>query len=142
MRFALATAVLCAAGAGAVLAACGGGHRANAAGRASGAGPATIVRVAASVPSSRLDCHLRKRRFRTLPSFRPVGICLVAREGARLTDDTILVTPRPDPRVNKSEQFGPMILSTDGKLLWYEPRPDKVHDLKVLAVGGRPMLAF
>jgi hypothetical protein len=67
---------------------------------------------------------------------------MVAREGARLTGDQILVTPRPDPKVNKSEQFGPMILSTDGKLLWYEPRPDKVHDLKVVSAGGHPALAF
>lgn len=66
----------------------------------------------------------------------------MSRDGARLTDDKILVTPRPDPRVNRSEQFGPMMLSTDGKLLWFQPRPDKVHDLKVIDVGGRPTLAF
>ena len=62
----------------------------------------------------------------------------MSRDGARLTDDKILVTPRPDPKVNRSEQFGPMMLSTDGKLLWFQPRPDKVHDLKVIDVGGRP----
>src|SRR5258705_48609 len=69
-------------------------------------------------------------------------LCLVARAGARLTDDKILVTPRPDRKLDPSEQIGPMILSTDGKLLWYEPRPDKVHDLKVIDVGGRRTLAF
>jgi hypothetical protein len=140
-RLVLAAAVLCAAGTGVVAGGCGSRHKADA--KVAGESrAATIVRVAASVPSSRLDCRPRARRFRTLPRFGPVGICLVAREGARLTDDQILVTPRPDPKVNHGEQFGPMILSSDGKLLWYEPRPDKVHDLKAIDVGGRPMLAF
>src|SRR4051812_28383500 len=105
------------------LAACGGGHR-------------------AAEPSSRIDCRPRARRFHTLPSFKPTGFCVAARTGARLTDDKILVTPRPDAKLNPGEQYGPMIVSSDGKLLWYQPRPDKVHDLKVIQADGRPELAF
>src|SRR5256714_1465005 len=135
-RIALAAAVPCAVAA----IACGGGGRRAVAARV--ATPQTIATVAASTPSSRIDCRPRPRRFKTLPGLRPTGFCLVARAGAKLTSDLLLVTPRPDPRVNKSEQFGPMIVSTDGKLLWYERRPDKVHDLKVVQVDGRPALAF
>src|SRR4051812_31207049 len=113
------------------IAACGGHRKAD-------ADSATTAKAT----SGRLDCHPRRRRLRTLPSFRPTGICLVARGGARLTGDKILVTPRPDRKLNPNEQIGPMILSSDGKLLWYEPRPDKVHDLKVIDVGGRRTLAF
>ena len=135
-RIALAAAVPCAA---AVIACGGGGHKADAARTAT---PQTIATVAASTPSSRIDCRPRTRRFRTLPSLKPTGFCLVARRGAKLTNDLLLVTPRPDPRIDKNEQFGPMILRADGKLLWYEPRPDKVHDLKVIQVNGQPALAF
>jgi hypothetical protein len=124
-RIALAAAVPCAV---AVIACGGGGHKAGA--------------VAPGTPSSRLDCRPRIRRFRTLPALRPTGFCVVAREGARLTSDLLLVTPRPDAKRNPGEQFGPMIVSADGKLLWYERRPDKVHDLKVINIGGRPALAF
>jgi hypothetical protein len=35
-----------------------------------------------------------------------------------------------------------MIVSSTGKLLWYESRPDKVHDLKVATYQGKPVLAF
>jgi Arylsulfotransferase (ASST) len=135
-RIALAAAVPCAA---AVIACGGAGRKADAARTAT---PQTIATVAASTPSSRVDCRPRTRRFRTLPSFKPTGFCLVARGGAKLTNDLLLVTPRPDPQVDKNEQFGPMILSADGKLLWYEPRPDKVHDLKAIQVNGQPALAF
>src|SRR5213593_3520854 len=124
-RIALAAAVPCAV---AVIACGGGGHKADATRTAT---PQTIARVAASTPSSRIDCRPRLRRFKTLPDLKPTGFCLVARAGAKLTSDLLLITPRPDPRVNHGEQFGPMIVSTDGKLLWYERRPDKVHDLKV-----------
>jgi hypothetical protein len=113
------------------IAACGGHRKAD-------ADSATTAKAT----SGRLDCHPRRRRFHTLPSFKPTGICLVARGGTRLTADKILVTPRPDRKLNPNEQIGPMILSTDGKLLWYEPRPDKVHDLKVIDVGGRRTLAY
>src|SRR4051812_3621958 len=135
-RIAFAAAVPCAV---AVVACGGGGRKADAARTAT---PQTLATVAASTPSSRIDCRPRTRRFRTLPRFRPTGLCLVARSGAKLTNDLLLVTPRPDKQKNRGEQYGPMILTTDGKLLWYQPRPDKVHDLKVIRVSGQPALAF
>src|SRR5947208_10715527 len=100
-RIALAAALPCAV---AVIAGGGGGHKADAARTAT---PQTIATVAASTPSSRIDCRPRLRRFKTLPNLKPTGFCLVSRSGAKLTNDLLLVTPRPDPRVDKSEQFGP-----------------------------------
>ena len=35
-----------------------------------------------------------------------------------------------------------MLISGDGKLLWYMRRPYKVHDLKPVTYNGRPALAF
>jgi hypothetical protein len=116
-RLVLAAVVPCAI----AVAACGGGHRADA---------------------RRIDCRPAERRFHTLPGLRPTGFCVAARRGAKVTTDLLLVTPRPDPRTNPGEQFGPMIVSPDGKLLWFARRPDKVHDLKVVEIGGRPALAF
>src|SRR5438045_9139539 len=120
-RIALAAAVPCAV---AVIACGGGGRRADAAREAA---PHTIARVAASTPSSRIDCRPRLRRFRTLPQLKPTAFCLVARSGARLTADLLLVTPRPDPRVNSSEPFGPMMLRNGGKLRWAVSRPAQAH---------------
>lgn len=102
----------------------------------------TIAEAGASAPARLLDCRLTRRRFHTHPGFRPTGLCLARRSGSQLADEDILVTPRPDPRKNPGEQFGPMIISNTGKLLWYWPRPYKVHDLKVITYLGRPMLAF
>jgi len=117
-RIALAAIAPCAV----VLVACGGGgHQAQA---------------------RRVDCQPAVRRFHTLPGLRPTGFCVATRPEAKLTSDKLLVTPRPDPRVNKGEQFGPMIVSTGGKLLWFDRRPDKVHDLKVVRLDGRPAIAF
>jgi hypothetical protein len=89
-----------------------------------------------------LSCHLQHRRYKTLPRVRPTGFCMARRKGARLADEYILVTPRPDPKKNPGRQFAPMILSNSGKLLWYWPRPGKVHDLKVVNYRGQPALAF
>jgi hypothetical protein len=35
-----------------------------------------------------------------------------------------------------------MIVSNNGRLLWYDPRPYKVHDLKMIVYGGKPALAY
>ncbi|HEY1594514.1 MAG TPA: arylsulfotransferase family protein, partial [Thermoleophilaceae bacterium] len=101
------------------------------------------ARETVKVSSSRLlSCHLQHRRYRTLPGFRPTGFSMARRKGAALAGDDILVTPRPDPKKNPGQQFSPMILSDSGKLLWYSPRPGKVHDLKVVTYKGQPALAF
>src|SRR6478752_1418060 len=117
-RIVLAAAVPCAV----ALIACGGGSR----------------HAATAARTGPLHCKPEVRRFRTLPTFRPTGFCVAARPGA--TSDLLLVTPRPAASAGK--QYGPMIISSDGKLLWYQPRPDKVHDLKVVQVDGGPALAF
>lgn len=126
----------------AVLAACGGDGGDRAARRAALKPGQTIRVLAAGTPSRRFGCALERRRFRTLPALKPVGFCLARRRGVAVDDDLLLVTPRPDPRTNKGEQFGTMILSGDGKLLWYAAHPDKVHDLKVVETGGRRLLAY
>jgi Arylsulfotransferase (ASST) len=98
--------------------------------------------VVVTESSRLLSCHLRHRRFHTLPSLKPTGFCVARRSGTTPAADDILVTPRPDPKKNPGDQFGPMIVSSTGKLLWYESRPDKVHDLKAVTYKGRPTLAL
>jgi hypothetical protein len=101
---------------------------------------ATVTHVAARARG--LSCRLERRRFRTLPDARPAPFCVAIRRGATIPDQAILVTPRPDPRHNPHAQFGLMLVSSSGKLLWYERRPAKVHDLKAVTYRGRPMLAY
>jgi len=108
---------------------------------------AAVVQVhrsstASHVTSRRLDCTLRRRHFRTLPELRPTPFCVAVRRGAKVAGEDILVTPRPDPKRNPHEQFGLMLISSDGKLLWYQRRPYKVHDLKPVTYHGQPALAF
>src|SRR5262245_7572530 len=109
---------------------------------------AAVVQVHRSTTASRvadarrLDCKLERRRFRTLPDLRPTPFCVAVRRGAKVADEDILVTPRPDPKRNPHEQFGLMLISNDGKLLWYMRRPYKVHDLKPVTYHGQPALAF
>jgi hypothetical protein len=92
--------------------------------------------------SRTLTCRLQRRRYRTLPDMRPTPFCVAVRRGAAVPDDSILVTPRPDPRRHPNEQFGLMLVSSSGKLLWYQRRPAKVHDLKPVTYGGKPALAY
>jgi hypothetical protein len=89
-----------------------------------------------------LHCRLRIRRFHTLPRLRPASACVALRRGTTPPEEGILVSPRPDPERHPDADFGLMLFSGDGKLLWYDRRPDKVHDLKQVTVGGRPELAF
>jgi hypothetical protein len=86
-------------------------------------------------------CRIRYRRFRTLPGSRPVGLCMKRRRGARHAPGKILVSPRP-PDERGGRQFGLMILSNKGQLLWYSRRPNVVHDLKTVEYRGRRLLAF
>lgn len=86
-------------------------------------------------------CRIRYRRFRTLPGRRPVGLCMRRRRGARHAPGKILVSPRP-PDERGGRQFGLMILSNKGQLLWYSGRPNVVHDLKTVEYRGRRMLAY
>jgi hypothetical protein len=137
----LLLAVVCLAGLAALAGGVVAAHQRRV--RAAHARALAETRETIKVSSSRLlTCHLQHRRYRTLPGFRPTGFCMARRKGAALADDYILVTPRPDPKKNPGQQFAPMILSNSGKLLWYWPRPGKVHDLKVVTYRGQPALAF
>jgi hypothetical protein len=104
--------------------------------------PATVATFPRSAARKPLWCKLQHRRFHTLPGFRPEGICMARRAGMRLAPDKILVTPRPDSRLNRGEQYGLMMLSGSGQLLWYEPRPNKPHDFKTITYRGKPALAY
>jgi arylsulfotransferase ASST len=138
MRRFVVIAIVCALGAVALIFARAGSEPSGAAVQARSA--ATLTHGAAQ--SRRLTCRLRARRYRTLPDVRPAPFCVAARRGAKVHADAILVSPRPDPRRNPGEQFGLMLVSSRGKLLWYMPRPAKVHDLKPVTYAGRPMLAY
>src|SRR5687767_13500226 len=62
-----------------------------------------------------LTCAPHDRRFRTLPSLQPTAYCVGAREGVEPAGgEGILLTPRPDPRVDAGEQFGLMLFSGTG----------------------------
>jgi hypothetical protein len=141
MRRLVVIAAVCGLGALALVLARGGSEPPGAAVHARSA--ATLTHAAAQ--SRRLTCVLRRRRYRTLPNVRPTPFCVAARRGATVRSGAILVAPRPDPRRNPHEQFGLMLISSRGKLLWYMPRPAKVHDLKTVKYGGppaQPMLAY
>ena len=99
-----------------------------------------VTRVATTTRN--LHCRLRTRRLHTLPHLRPAPACVALRRGTAPPDEGILVTPRPNPGRHPDADFGLMLFSGDGKLLWYDRRPDKVHDLKQVTLGGRQRLAF
>jgi hypothetical protein len=101
---------------------------------------ATVQQVAAGARG--LHCRPRRRRFVTLPHLRPTAFCVAIRRGAAVSGDPILVTPRPNPQLNPHEQFGLMLVSPGGKLLWYARRLAKVHDLKTVTYRGQPMLSY
>jgi hypothetical protein len=54
----------------------------------------------------------------------------------------ILVTPTPAPLRLAGEQYGVMVVSNGGKLLWYSPRPARAHDAKTVRYAGRRLLVF
>lgn len=87
------------------------------------------------------DCRMRHRRFRTLPGLRPAALCMRRRRGAKHAPGHILVSPRP-PDERGGRQFGLMVLSDNGQLLWYSRRSNVVHDLKTVEYRGRRLLAF
>jgi Arylsulfotransferase (ASST) len=81
--------------------------------------------------------------MRTLPGLRPPAYCIARRRGAGASSEGMLVTPRPDAgALRRGAEFGLMLFSGDGKLLWYDRRPEKVHDLKQVTYQGRELLAF
>jgi hypothetical protein len=94
------------------------------------------------VAGGRLTCELRHPRYHTLPALRPTGYCFARRPGTSPAAEDILVTPRPDPNANHGAQFGLMLFSPGGRLLFYQRRPSKVHDFKVVTYRGQRDLAY
>jgi peptidoglycan/LPS O-acetylase OafA/YrhL len=99
-------------------------------------------RVAGAAAVAQLDCRPHRRRFRTLPRLRPPGWCVKRRRDAEFSPGHLLVTPRRRPSPKPGEQWGPAIVSNAGELLWFSPRREQAHDLKVVRVRGQAMLAF
>ena len=92
-----------------------------------------VLAQAASTP-----CVPRAHSFHTHPAFHPSPFCVSGRSSA---DGNVLVTPRRMPRAPKGQNAA-MIVSTAGKLLWYQRRKERVYDLKTVTYRGRPHLAF
>jgi hypothetical protein len=101
---------------------------------------AGAAREAAGVDRT-AGCRLRYRRFRTLPELRPVGMCMLRERGAKPAPGHIFVSPRP-PDERGGRQYGLMIVSDQGQLLWYARRSNVVHDLKPVHYRGQRLLAF
>ena len=97
----------------------------------------------ASRSASRLpSCAPESRRFRTLPDLRPVRFCISRRGGPAPTAvGRLLITPRPGRPNRPAEQYGAMIVSNTGQILWFAPRRDRTHDLKMVSYRGRRHLA-
>jgi hypothetical protein len=85
-------------------------------------------------------CRWRTRRLRTIPGRPPIRMCLRRLAGSG-GSRKILISPRT-PNDAKRTSPSLMILSSGGKLLWYQPRPGIAHDLKRQRFQGRPVLAF
>jgi hypothetical protein len=88
------------------------------------------------------DCALEFRRYRTLPGFRPVGLCVGRRPPRGAAPGVVLVTPRPHFPPRPGDQFAAMIVSNSGRLLWYLPGRDRIHDFKAVRYRGRTLLAL
>src|SRR4051812_42065245 len=107
---------------------------------APGVAPARPAADGASAPPS---CTLEHRRFHTLPGLRPSGLCMSRQAWPRSTaTGRILLSPRPRASAGDAAQYGPMIVSDRGQILWFLPRPRRVHDVKVVTYRGRPHIAF
>ena len=87
-------------------------------------------------------CRLVHHRYVTLPGFHPVGFCMSLRPAAHTAPGYVLLTPRPSPRLDPGGQFAAMILDDAGRVVWYSPRIDRVHDLKTVRYQGRRLLAL
>ena len=53
----------------------------------------------------------------------------------------MLVTPRPHFPPRPRDEFAAMIVSNSGRLLWYLPSRERIHDLKTIRYRGQTLLA-
>ena len=88
------------------------------------------------------ECRLVHRRYRTLPRVRTPGFCVIRRATAGSAPGLVLVTPRPGKRPAPGRQYAAMIVTNDGKLVWYSQRQIRVHDIKTIRYRGRDLLAL
>jgi hypothetical protein len=94
-----------------------------------------------SAEAAAADCALEFRHYRTLPSFRPVGLCVGRRPWRGAAPGVVLVTPRPNFPPKPNDQFSAMIVSNTGRILWYLPGHHRIHDVKTVRYRGRTLLA-
>jgi len=83
-------------------------------------------------------CTPHTHSFHTHSAFHPSPFCVSGRSS---TEGNVLVTPRRMPRTPKGQNAA-MIVSTAGKLLWYQRRKERIYDLKTVTYRGRPHLAY
>ena len=83
-------------------------------------------------------CHLYAQRLHTHPEFGAIRYCVVHHaERSTATGNLFLALWKSHGNGNAL-----MILTRDGRLVWYRTNPTGVRDLKVVKYGGRRMLAY
>jgi hypothetical protein len=107
-----------------------------------GRGLAVIVLVAASMgvadDAGARTCRLNVQRFHTHPELGSVRYCLAHRaEASTASGNLFLALWRSHGSPNAL-----MILTRDGRLVWYRRESAGVRDLKVVDYQGRRMLAY
>ena len=94
------------------------------------------------------SCRPRRIRYRTMPDFHPVAMCMSRPPLGATARGRILVTPRSFPRAKPGDQHSVMMLARSGRLLWYLPRPHVARDMKTVlheaaarwpSTSGRPV---
>jgi len=94
----------------------------------------------APVAQAAARCTPRSRHYRTMPSSHPSPYCVSLHRPEGAARAHVLLTPRRMPRPPHGQNAA-MIVSPQGRLLWYLPRRERVYDLKMVTYRGRPHLA-
>jgi hypothetical protein len=78
------------------------------------------------------------QRFLSRPDLKPPAVAVTANSGSQAPGD-IFLAPYAGPG-----QYGPMILDSSGRLLWFKaiPTGDRAADLRVQEYEGRPVLSW
>jgi Arylsulfotransferase (ASST) len=94
--------------------------------------------VRAPLDATHRGCRLLTPRFHTHPDFRPVRMCVWHRAERSTAAGQILLTPWH----SSTNDNAAIMLTRDGRLLWYRRYSKGVRDLKVVRYRGRPALAY
>src|SRR3954453_22704848 len=101
--------------------------------------PAHLASAARSIGT----CRLAHRGYRTLPGVRTPGFCVIRRPASGTAPGLLMLTPRPGGRrAPGGGQFAAMILTNRGRLLWYSPRRQRVHNIQTVRYRGQTLLAI